>query len=465
MSQPLNILVVDDEQSVREMIKILLERQGHKVVTASSGQKAVELFEQGNRYDLVITDLLMDKGTGMDVLSQAKARDPHCEVILITAFGTTESAVEAMKKGAFDYISKPFNLDEFLIIVNNALEHRALVKENIHLKASVQGKYRFSDIIGRSEPMKQVIDLCKKVTDSAATILLSGESGTGKEVVARAIHCSGPRASAKFVPINCGALPEQLMESELFGHVKGAFTGASQNKTGLFMVADKGTLFLDEIGELPPQLQVKLLRVLQERSIRAVGDNKEYDIDVRIISATNQNLEELVASGEFRKDLFYRLNVIHIPMPPLRDRREDIPPLIKELLLDVGDQTGSSVTQISTEAKRALLEYDYPGNVRELRNILERAATLAIGDCIELEDLPILMLDKSVGKVSNIDLFTENGIDLENAMNRMEKSYIEQALNQTGGVQKQAAELLKISFRSLRYRMKKLGLASQSDNS
>ena len=457
------VLVVDDEQSVREMTTILLKRHGYDVVTASSGARAAEMIRDGDGFDLVITDLLMDRGTGIEVLEAAKARDPHCAVILITAYGTTESAVEAMKKGAYDYLSKPFNLDEFVLVVKQALEHRALVHENIRLRAKVRGEYRFADIVGRSPPMREVIALCQRVADTAATVLLSGESGTGKEVVARAIHFCGPRAARGFVAVNCGALPEPLMESELFGHVRGAFTGATDDKVGLFEAADGGTILLDEVGELPAALQVKLLRVLQDRTIRPVGASGERPVDVRVISATNQDLAALVEAGRFRTDLYYRLNVIQIHLPKLAARKEDIPELVASLLPGLEPIVGRRITGLSNAAMRALLEHDFPGNVRELKNILERAATLATGPQIEVDDLPLAAMHAGKGAAPRTQALPQEGVDLDAALEELERGWIEQALERSGGVQTQAAKLLGVTFRSLRYRMGKLGLAPQDE--
>jgi two-component system response regulator PilR (NtrC family) len=446
---------------MREMLEILLKRQGYEVVTASTGDRARALLAEGERFDVVITDLMMDHGTGLDVLDAVKERDTDCPVVVITAFGTTESAVEAMKKGAYDYIAKPFNVDEFLIILRQALERRALIRENIDLKARVEGRYRFEDIVGRSPAMKEVIAICRKVAESNATVLISGESGTGKEVAARAIHFGGARASGPFVPINCGALPEQLMESEMFGHVRGAFTGATEHEDGLFRAAHGGTVFLDEVGELPAPLQVKLLRVLQDRSVRPVGSSSEVPVDVRVISATNRDLEEAVSSGSFRTDLFYRLNVIGLYVPPLRERPEDIPPLIDALLKRIELETGARARVVSQQGLRALLAYDYPGNVRELSNILERAATLASGDRIELGDLPDSV--RGERRESAPVILPDAGADLGDTLAEVERRLIEQALQRTGGVRTRAAELLGVSLRSLRYRMDKLEIDSQDD--
>jgi len=462
MERKIRILAVDDERSMREMLEILLKRQGFAVVTASTGHKARELLDAGERFDIVITDLMMDRGTGIDVIEAVKRNDPDCEVIVITAFGTTESAVEAMKKGAYDYIAKPFNVDEFLIIVRQALERRRLIRENTDLKARVEGRYRFEDIVGRSPAMKEVISVCRKVAESNATVLISGESGTGKEVAARAIHFGGTRAGGPFVAINCGALPEQLMESEMFGHVRGAFTGATEDKEGLFRAADGGTVFLDEVGELPPPLQVKLLRVLQDRSVRPVGSSQEVAVDVRVISATNRDLEDLVAAGRFRTDLFYRLNVIGLRIPALRERPEDIPPLIDELLERIELETGAKVSSVSQEGLRALLAYDYPGNVRELSNILERAATLVSGERIGIADLPESV--RGGRRESSPMLLPDEGADLGETLADIERRLIAQALARTGGVRTRAAELLGLSLRSLRYRMEKLGIESSGDD-
>ncbi|MBN2719124.1 MAG: sigma-54-dependent Fis family transcriptional regulator [Deltaproteobacteria bacterium] len=449
-----HILIVDDELSVREMLSILLKRRGFQVSTASNGEKAIRLFEEGNRYDLVITDLAMDRGDGLTVLAQVKTRDPHCPVIVITAFGTTDTAVQAMKSGAFDYVNKPFNIEEFTLVVDQALEHRNLVRENIDLRTRLRGEKRITDIIGHSEAIKQIISLCEKIATSPASVLLSGESGTGKEVIARAIHFNGNRKQNPFIAVNCGALPEQLMESELFGHMKGAFTGANENKIGLVQAAEGGTLFLDEIGELPLPLQVKLLRVLQEKTVRPVGAQKESPVDVRIISATNQDLSSQVTNGGFRTDLFYRLNVITIDIPPLRRRKEDIKPLIDFFLPQIAAELGGRARGVHPDAMRYLMDHEFPGNVRELKNILERAVALAAGDLITPADLPPSVLrQKAESIIPAPNKFTGDGIDLDATLAKVESQYIKKAMDLTGGVQSAAARLLGITVRSLRYRM------------
>ena len=454
MNEKCHILIADDELSVRQMLSILMKRQGFDVTAVSSGDKAIGLLQEGNRYDLVITDLAMDRGDGLQVLNQVKNRDPHCPVILITAFGTTDTAVQAMKQGAFDYVNKPFNIEEFKLVVAQALEHRKLVRENIDLRARLKGEKKITDIIGHSEAIKQIISLCEKISGSPASILITGESGTGKEVVARAIHFNSPRKEAPFVPVNCGALPEQLMESELFGHVRGAFTGATENKTGLVQAAEGGTLFLDEIGELPLPLQVKLLRVLQERRVRPIGNAVESPVDIRIISATNQNLQKLVDTAEFRTDLFYRLNVISIEIPPLRKRKEDIKPLIDHFLPQIALEAGSRAKSVHPDAMRYLLDHRYPGNVRELKNIIERAIALTSGDMITPADLPPRLVQKSSESIIPApNKITGEGIDLDATLAKVESQYIKRALDQTGGVQSAAAKLLGITVRSLRYRL------------
>ncbi|MCP4674155.1 MAG: sigma-54-dependent Fis family transcriptional regulator [Deltaproteobacteria bacterium] len=459
------ILVVDDEISMREMVSVLLKRNGYEVVCADSGRAAFGILDTDEHFDVIVTDLLMDHGGGIDVLTEVKRRQLSCEVIVVTAFGTAETAVEAMKKGAFDYVTKPFNIDEFLIIVRQAVERQVLIRENIDLRARLRGEHRFVDIVGRSQAMLDVMALCRKVADSMATVLISGESGTGKEVVARAIHFSGARAKQPFVAVNCGALPEQLMESELFGHVKGAFTGATADKEGLLLAADKGTLFLDEIGELPPSLQVKMLRVLQERKVRPVGSTVETEFNIRILAATNQDLEDRVKKGLFRTDLFYRLNVIHIQLPPLMKRKEDIPILAVRLLERLASMQGSPQKTIAKDAMRILMKYDYPGNVRELANLLERAATLATGETITAEDLPAEISSRTGRDTTQLLSLPEDGINIDTTLTNLERSLIDQALERTGGVRTQAAKLLGITLRSLRYRINKLeAIESQSDS-
>lgn len=463
MTDAARILIVDDERSMREMVTILLKRNGFQVETARSGKQAIGMLDSAGPFDLIVTDLVMDRGGGLEILNAVKEQNLGIEVIVFTAFGTPETAVEAMKLGAFDYISKPFNVEEFMIVVRQALKHRALVRDNERLRAKVKGEYRFADVIGRSDAMQQVVELCKKVAPSIATVLITGESGTGKEVVARSLHFSGPRASAPFLPINCGALPEQLMESELFGHIKGSFTGAVDTKKGIFDAAKGGTVFLDEIGELPLPLQVKLLRVLQEKQIRPVGASEEIPVDIRVVAATNQDLKQLVADGGFRSDLYYRLNVINIEIPPLRKRQEDIPLLAEFLLKRIATEQGVPRKTLSRDAMKRLLDYAYPGNVRELGNFLERAATLAPGETIQVDGLPPELLGSDVSSAPQMMALPDDGVNLDTVLADMERNLIEQALTRTHGVRNKAAALLKISFRSFRYRLDKLGIAADEN--
>ena len=439
---------------MRQMLQTFLERRNFSVKTFPSAEEGLEYLEKHSDIDLVITDLLMEKMGGIEFLDAVKHRDSDIEVIVITAYGKTDTAVDAMKKGAYDYITKPFKLDEFKIVVNQALERRRLKQANIALRERVEEKYSFHDIIGRSEAMAKVIEMCRKVADSKTTVLLSGESGTGKEMVARAIHFAGERASGPFVVVNCGALPESLMESELFGHMKGAFTGAVQKNEGLFKAADGGTIFLDEIGELSLPLQVKLLRVLQERVIRHVGGDEEIPVDSRVISATNRDLESDVREGLFRDDLYYRLNVINIKLPPLKKRKDDIPLLVDHFLRRFSRELGKDVRSVDPAAVRALLGYHFPGNVRELANIIERAVTLASDQVIRLDLLALPL--PSVNSTDSFIPLPSDGMKLDHFIHRVERGLILQALERSGGVKKKAADLLGVSFRSFRYRILKM---------
>ena len=456
------ILVVDDEQGMRQMLDVFLEKNGYAVVVASSGEEGIRLLGSGKDFDLVITDLLMQKMGGIELLQEVKKIAGDTEVIVITAYGTTDTAVEAMKQGAYDYITKPFNLDEFRIVVEQAIERRRLKLENLALRERVEGRYSFRDIIGRSAAMQRVIDVCRKVADSKTTVLLSGESGTGKEMVARAIHFAGERASGPFIVVNCGALPETLMESELFGHVKGAFTGAVHANEGLFRAAHGGTIFLDEVGEIPLATQVKLLRALQEKKVRPVGGDDEIVVDVRVISATNKDLEVEVKAGLFRDDLYYRINVIRIPLPSLRERREDIPLLIDFFLRRFAREQGMEMKALEPQAFRTLMGYDFPGNVRELANIIERAVTLTSGPFIGL-DLLALPLPEA-GPSETLIKLPPDGMALDEYLSRIERGIILQALEQTGWVKKKAADLLKTSFRSFRYKLEKLDIDKDVEN-
>jgi DNA-binding NtrC family response regulator len=449
------LLVIDDEPSVLDLLSLLFTEHGYQVDTASSVTEARERL--GTGYDLCLCDILMPDGNGLDVLREIKRAEPHTAVIMMTAYTSTKSAIEAMKAGAFDYISKPFDVEELKILVDKALATAELVDENVYLRRELEGKYTFSNIIGKSARMHAVFSVIERVARTSSTVLIQGESGTGKELIARAIHFASPRAEKRFQSINCGALPENLLESELFGHVRGAFTGAVRDKKGLFKEADHGTLFLDEIGEMSPSVQVKLLRALQERVIRPVGGNDEEPIDVRIIAATNQDLEQRIAEGDFREDLYYRINVIPVRLPPLRERREDVALLADHFIRKFSEEMGIEPKRLSVEAIRALESYDWPGNVRELENVIERTLALTSGDRLTSTDLPAQVLGGDRRPPAAVDL-PEDGLDLERYLDDLRTQLMSQALERTGGVQTQAAELLGMSFRSFRYYAKKAGL-------
>ena len=451
------VLVVDDEKSMRDLLSITLEKEGYDVLTAAGGEAAIEALRR-DATDVVITDLRMPKVDGLQVLRAAKEISPDVAVIVITAVASTETAVEAMKLGAYDYITKPFKLDEVSLIVRNALERKRLRDENLYLRKQLETQHRFENIIGKSGRILEVFDTIRKISDSPSTAMITGESGTGKELVARAIHFNSLRRDKPFVSVNCGAIPEGLMESELFGHVRGAFTGAVSNKIGLFSAGEGGTLFLDEITEIPPLLQVKLLRAIQTREIRRVGDTKDMKTDVRLIAASNRNLEDAVRDGILREDLYYRLNVIPIQLPPLRERREDIPLLVAHFLQKFGKDLGKEARGVAPEAMIVLERYHWPGNIRELENVLERAIVLGAGDMLGIESLPeTLRRERPVKGMEAVEL-PEDGLDLEATLDTIERGYLQRALDRTGGVQTKAAELLKMTFRQFRYKLQKHSL-------
>jgi two-component system, NtrC family, response regulator PilR len=458
-----SILVVDDEPSMREFLEILLAKQGHQVSTAADVATALGRVAQGD-LDLVITDLRLGRESGLDVLKAVKAEAPAIEVVMVTAFATTENAIQAMKAGAYDYVLKPFKVDELQLVVQKALERRALLAENQVLRHRV-GAPRVSELIGRAPSIEELRHLIEKVAPTRTTILVTGESGTGKEVVARTIHARGGRADAPFVAINCGAIPEGLIESELFGHEKGAFTGADEQRPGLFEVAGAGTLFLDEVGELPPAVQVKLLRALQERKIRRVGGARDVPVAARIVAATNRDLAEEVKAGRFREDLYYRLNVIQLRLPPLRERREDLPLFLEHYLARFAAEQARPVPRFSPEAERILLGWNYPGNVRELANLVERAVTLAGGPVIEPGVLPPALRGPQAGggaaAPGPATTLPDAGLDLQTHLDQIERTILEQALARTSGVKTEAARLLSLTFRSLRYRLAKYGIGGE----
>ena len=459
------ILVVDDEESIREFLDIMLRKEGYEVTCAEDGEKAKSALKNKS-FDMVISDLQMPNVTGIELLQHVKDSYPDILFMMITAFGTTESAVEAMKMGAYDYITKPFKIDEVRLNIANALKSQNLETENRQLKRELEREYSFQNFVGNSDSMHRIFDMIKRVSLTPTNVLITGESGTGKEMVAKAIHYNGPLKDKPFVTVNCGAIPESLMESEMFGHKKGSFTGAVADKTGLFEVASGGTLFLDEVGELPLTIQVKLLRAIQERVIRRVGAVDDIKIDVRIIAATNRDLEEMVNQGGFRQDLFYRLNVINIKTPSLRERTDDIPLLANHFLQKYNDRLGKTINDISHEAMDLLKKYDYPGNVRELENIVERTVALEGGAEILPESLPPFVNTPSGRKMASsheIEV-TEDGIDLDKVIGQIEKELLIKAIHTAGGVKKRAAKLLSITFRSMRYRVEKYNLGSLGDD-
>ena len=451
------VLIVDDEAGMRDFLSILLRKEGYGVSVAESSDKAVDLVARGE-FDLVISDISMPGLSGIEVLRQARTSNPDTPVILITAYASTESAVEALKLGAYDYLIKPFDVEELKNVVHNALEKRRLEHENRILKRELKEKARLDDLVGDSPRMKEVLELIDRIAPTHSTVLICGESGTGKELAARAIHMRSPRQGRPFVSINCGAMPDELLESELFGHARGSFTGAVTSKKGLFEVADGGTVFLDEIGDTTPAMQVKLLRVLQDRRIRRVGGTEESEVNVRVLAATNQDLEQLVREKRFREDLYYRINVIQILMPPLRDKREDIPRLVRHFLQKYSAVMGKKMAGVSDEAMQQFLDHAWPGNVRELENVIERAVALAMGETITPEDLS---RDLGSGQRTSHELpdsLTDQGIDLERQLEGLRQHFMQLALDRAHGVQTRAAELLGMSFRSFRYFAKKYSL-------
>jgi two-component system response regulator PilR (NtrC family) len=463
MSERASILVVDDEPGLREMLTILFRRERYDVTTCPGFATAREALRNAPiPFGVVLTDLMMPDGSGLDILSLAKERSQETEVIVMTAHSSVETAIEAMKRGAYDFVTKPFATSELKALVHKAFEKGALVAENVRLRAQVD-RQNPKDLLGHSQPMRKILDLVTRVAESRSTVLITGESGTGKERIARAVHDVSDRKGKPFLVVNCGAIPEALVESELFGHEKGAFTGATGRKLGIFREADGGTVLLDEVGELPLGVQVKLLRVLQEKKVRGIGESNETTIDVRVLAATNRVVEDDVKTGKFRQDLYYRLNVIRIEVPPLRVRREDVAELAKHFLERCSREHNKHIRGFSSDALRALDAYDFPGNVRELENIVERAVALAEGQQIGLGDLPHEVSGAAAQPSPALVTLPEEGCELDGVLGEIERRLILQALDRAGGVRTAAAKSLGVTLRSLRYRMQKLALQDDDE--
>lgn len=490
--KPVRALIVDDESSLRTALFRILDRQGFQAVTANSKREAESLMSSETAFDLAMIDLRLPDGDGLDLMSKLKAMHPNCQVIILTGHGTIELAVKATQLGAFHFVTKPFNMEELVSIIEKAISHKSLQVENQQLRSALSRRYRFENIVGNSEQIRHVLSMVERVSDSDSTVLVTGESGTGKELIAKAIHYNSSRASKPFVPVNCGAIPGELLESELFGHVKGAFTGAIANRQGRFDLASGGTLFLDEIGELPLSLQVKLLRVLQERRFEPVGSMKTHEADVRIVAATNVDLAKAVQKGLFREDLFYRLNVIPVRLPSLKERRDDIPLLLHHFVQISNDRNleragphrqARQLAGFSPDAMNALIHHPWPGNIRELENLVERLAVLKGDGVIEVSDLPehyraaapsvmhvgALGNERSMGIVGVGDsmmdsvVASDSGLDFNSAVDAYENALILQALERTGWNRNQAAALLKLNRTTLVEKIKKKGLRPPPD--
>jgi len=461
-----DLLVVDDDLSMREMLEVMLTSEGYDVEYADEGAKAIQMLKD-KEYDLILCDIRMEPVGGLEVLREAKRRLPQTVVIMISAFATTETAVEAIREGAYDYIPKPFNVDEVKQTIRNALDRRTLEFEKEVLDAQLKKTYHFDHIVGNSPVMMKIYNTINQVADTRTNLLITGESGTGKELIARAIHENSARKDKPFTVIHCGGIPETLMESELFGHRKGAFTGAIDDKKGLFEVSDGGTVFLDEVAELTPAVQVKILRVVQEKAFKPVGETRDVEVDVRIICATNKNLEDEVIAGNFREDLYYRLNVIHIEVPPLRERREDLTALAQHFVEKYAKEMDKSIHKLSSYALDMLGRYDFPGNIRELENMIERSVALETTNVILPESLALSTYKRSEKGAKESGPFDfdvpPTGLDLDGVIADVERGYLVKALEMAGGVKQKAAELLGISLEAFRYRFDKhrIGLSSR----
>jgi two-component system, NtrC family, response regulator AtoC len=458
------VLVVDDEENLRHMLQILLKREGYDAVGAATVEAALQEIES-RPFDIVITDLRMPGRGGMDLVDEVRRRGMGTTVVVMTAYGSKEIALEAMKRGAYDYLSKPFEADEVVLLLRKAEERERLFRENQTLRRHIRSSLPeveagLGDMVARSTRMQEVFRTIRKIAEFKTTVLVTGESGTGKELVARAIHRLSPRASGPFVAVNCGAIPATLLESELFGHRKGAFTDATRDRKGLFEEASTGTLFLDEIGELPLALQVKLLRVLQEEEIRRLGDTQDVQVDVRVVAATARDLSAEMQRGNFREDLFYRLNVLAVHLPALRDRREDIPLLVEHFIQRMNARMGLSISGATPEAMRFLVEHEWPGNVRELENTIERAMVLTEGAQVDVDSLPERLRAAVQRPARALAFISDEDLSIKRASRRAEEELIRRALARTGGNRTRAAELLEISHRALLYKIKEYGIAA-----
>jgi two-component system response regulator PilR (NtrC family) len=460
-----NILVVDDEHSMREFLEIMLHKEGYQVATAAGGGEAINILKKKD-FDLVITDIRMKETDGLQVLKKCKELHPNTVVIMISAYASTATAVEAMKWGAYDYLPKPFKVKEIKTVIQDALVTAQSHESQEKAAADTASATHYHGIVGESPELRKILELIPRIAAATSNVLITGESGTGKELIAKAIHRESPRKDKPFVVVNCGSVPETLIESELFGHKKGSFTGATATRSGLFEAAHQGTLFLDEMAELPPPVQVKLLRAVQEKTFKMVGGSEEISVDVRIISATNRDLEREVMDGMFREDLYYRLNVINIHMPPLRERPDEIPLLAQHFLEKYSDQMGKDIRKISAYALDLLKSYNFPGNIRELENIIERSVALEASNIVLPDSLTLSSFKQTQvqSKTESVALtMPQEGIDLDNVLGQLEKDLLEQALERTRGAKQKAAELLGISFRSFRYRLAKYGLGGDDD--
>ncbi len=458
MPKRARILIVDDERSIRELLEIFLKKEGFSVTVASSGAEGMAQAKSSD-FDLIISDIRMGDMSGIDLLREVRKTGFSGQFILLTAYASAETAIQALKMGAFDYILKTENfMEELKLVVYGALENRRLREENTYLRREFRKAHGMGNLIGKSKKMQELFKMIEVVSATNSTVLITGESGTGKELAAKAIHLNSARADEAFVSVNCGAFTETLLESELFGYMRGAFTGAAANKKGLFEVADKGTIFLDEIGDTSPAMQVKLLRVLQERTLRRVGGIEEIPVDVRIIAATNRDLSEMVAENQFREDLFYRISVIPIELSPLRHRRDDIPLLANHFLERLNSSMGRKIEHISDEALKKMESYDWPGNVRELENAMERAFILETSSALSAQHLPEAVATNP--RMRTFTDFPDEGFDLESHVENLQKGYLQEALRRSNGVQVKAAELLRMSYRSFRHYMQKYNIPS-----